>query len=214
MLIGITTGFAYEHNEHGTNSVSRINTSYGTAFEKLDIPCVLLPYATKPESVSQVLGNIKGVIFSGGTDIPPHYYGEEPVDEIDIIPEERLKSDILYLDVALEHNIPIVERKPLAQLLYHEVEINQPVPDQSYAAVAEVLAYVYQLQGKPLPDSSQSMETPSVLAAAMRCLAPMLLTCPSSHWDTTLAVTPQRLAMCSWVSPAVCRAWRRRCPRV
>lgn len=53
--------------------------------------------------------------------------------------------------LALENNIPIVERKPLAQLLYKEVEINHPVPDGSYAAVAEVLAYVYQLQGKTIP---------------------------------------------------------------
>jgi flagellar biosynthetic protein FlhB len=53
--------------------------------------------------------------------------------------------------LALEHNIPIVERKPLAQLLYKEVDIGRAVPTDSYAAVAEVLAYVYQLQGKKLP---------------------------------------------------------------
>lgn len=53
--------------------------------------------------------------------------------------------------LALENNVPVVERKPLAQLLYKEVEINHPVPDQSYAAVAEVLAYVYQLKGKKPP---------------------------------------------------------------
>jgi flagellar biosynthetic protein FlhB len=53
--------------------------------------------------------------------------------------------------LALEHNIPVVERKPLAQLLYQEVDVNRPIPDQSYAAVAEVLAYVYQLKGKKMP---------------------------------------------------------------
>lgn len=53
--------------------------------------------------------------------------------------------------LALEHSVPVVERKPLAQLLYKQVEINQPVPDESYAAVAEVLAYVYQLKGKKPP---------------------------------------------------------------
>jgi flagellar biosynthetic protein FlhB len=53
--------------------------------------------------------------------------------------------------LALENNIPIVERKPLAQLLYKEVDIGKPIPPDSYAAVAEVLAYVYQLQGKKLP---------------------------------------------------------------
>lgn len=53
--------------------------------------------------------------------------------------------------LALENNIPVVERKPLAQLLYKEVDVNRPVPDQSYAAVAEILAYVYQLKGKKMP---------------------------------------------------------------
>ena len=56
--------------------------------------------------------------------------------------------------LALEHNIPIVEKKELARLLYKEVEINHPVPDKSYAAVAEVLAYVYQLKGKTIPGAA------------------------------------------------------------
>jgi flagellar biosynthetic protein FlhB len=52
--------------------------------------------------------------------------------------------------LALAGGIPIVEKKPLAQALYKEVELNHPIPDKLYAAVAEVLAYVYQLKGKPL----------------------------------------------------------------
>ena len=58
--------------------------------------------------------------------------------------------------LALEHNIPVVERKPLARLLYKEVEVNHPIPDESYAAVAEVLAYVYQLKGKTLPSTPRA----------------------------------------------------------
>jgi flagellar biosynthetic protein FlhB len=53
--------------------------------------------------------------------------------------------------LALEHNVPIVEKKPLAQALFKEVDVNHPVPDKMYAAVAEVLAYVYQLKGKKGP---------------------------------------------------------------
>lgn len=53
--------------------------------------------------------------------------------------------------LALENNVPVVERKPLARLLFKEVDIGHPVPDESYAAVAEVLAYVYQLKGKKAP---------------------------------------------------------------
>jgi flagellar biosynthetic protein FlhB len=53
--------------------------------------------------------------------------------------------------LALKHGIPIVEKKPLAQALYREVDAGRPIPHDKYAAVAEVLAYVYQLQGKKIP---------------------------------------------------------------
>ncbi|HTN76487.1 MAG TPA: EscU/YscU/HrcU family type III secretion system export apparatus switch protein, partial [Pirellulaceae bacterium] len=58
--------------------------------------------------------------------------------------------------LGLENNIPIVERKELAQLLYKHVEVNQQVPSEQYAAVAEVLRYVYQLQGKKIPGTNRA----------------------------------------------------------
>lgn len=51
-------------------------------------------------------------------------------------------------DVARENHIEIVENKPLARMLYANVEVGQAVPPELYQAVAEVLAFVYQLQGK------------------------------------------------------------------
>jgi flagellar biosynthetic protein FlhB len=46
-------------------------------------------------------------------------------------------------EVAAEHNIPMVENKPLAQALFKTVAINEPIPENLFQAVAEVLAYVY-----------------------------------------------------------------------
>jgi flagellar biosynthetic protein FlhB len=54
--------------------------------------------------------------------------------------------------LALENGIPIIEKKPLAQALYKDVEINQPIPGALFSAVAEIMAYVYQLKGKTLPE--------------------------------------------------------------
>ncbi len=51
-------------------------------------------------------------------------------------------------EVAKEHNVEIVENKPLARMLYANVEIGEMVPPELYKAVAEVLAYVYHLKGK------------------------------------------------------------------
>lgn len=50
--------------------------------------------------------------------------------------------------VAIESNVPLLERKPLAQALYKSVEVGQEVPPQFYQAIAEILAYVYELSGK------------------------------------------------------------------
>ncbi len=60
-------------------------------------------------------------------------------------------ADFLALrirQIAAQHDIPIVERKPLARALYKQVEVGQEVPAQFYQAIAEVLAYVYRLSGK------------------------------------------------------------------
>lgn len=48
-------------------------------------------------------------------------------------------------ELAKEHDIPIVEDKPLAQTLFKAVEVDQEIPYDLYKAVAEILAYVYQL---------------------------------------------------------------------
>lgn len=50
--------------------------------------------------------------------------------------------------VAGEHDVPLVENKPLAQTLYKTVEIGDYIPPDLYEAVAEVLAYVYNLKKK------------------------------------------------------------------
>jgi len=46
--------------------------------------------------------------------------------------------------------VPIVENKPVAQLLYRKVEVGSPIPVELYQAVAEILAYVYRIKGKKL----------------------------------------------------------------
>jgi len=49
-------------------------------------------------------------------------------------------------EIAKEHNVAIVENKPLAQALYRTVEIGEVIPAKLFQAVAEVLAFVYRLR--------------------------------------------------------------------
>jgi flagellar biosynthetic protein FlhB len=46
-------------------------------------------------------------------------------------------------EVAREHHIEIVENKPLARMIYHNVDIGSEIPPELYQSVAEVLAMVY-----------------------------------------------------------------------
>lgn len=49
-------------------------------------------------------------------------------------------------ELATEHRVPLFEAPPLARALNHHVEIGHEIPADLYSAVAEVLAWVYQLR--------------------------------------------------------------------
>ena len=51
-------------------------------------------------------------------------------------------------EVAAENDVPIMENKPLAQALYHEVEIGDTIPEKFYEAISIILAEVYKLGNK------------------------------------------------------------------
>jgi flagellar biosynthetic protein FlhB len=48
-------------------------------------------------------------------------------------------------EIAMEHQVPIIENEPLAQALYKSAEVGQEIPAHLYRAVAEVLAYIFKL---------------------------------------------------------------------
>ncbi|MGL4523279.1 MAG: flagellar biosynthesis protein FlhB [Bacilli bacterium] len=50
-------------------------------------------------------------------------------------------------ELAKEHAIQTVENKPLARALYDSVEVGREIPEEFFKAVAEVLAYVYRVNG-------------------------------------------------------------------
>ncbi len=55
---------------------------------------------------------------------------------------ERIKK------IAAEHNIPMVEDKPLARAMYDKIDIGLPIPMEFFTAVAEIMAYVFRLKGR------------------------------------------------------------------
>lgn len=58
-------------------------------------------------------------------------------------------------EIALQHKVPIVEDKLLAQALYKAVDVGDAVPEQLFQAVAQVLAYIYRLRDQNNRSSSR-----------------------------------------------------------
>ncbi len=50
--------------------------------------------------------------------------------------------------IAEDNDVPVIENPPLARALHASVEIDEPVPAEHYKAVAQVIGYVFRLQGK------------------------------------------------------------------
>ncbi|WP_443006198.1 MULTISPECIES: flagellar biosynthesis protein FlhB [unclassified Serratia (in: enterobacteria)] len=72
-----------------------------------------------------------------------------------------------------QHRIPLLEAPPLARALYRHSEIGQAIPTTLYAAVAEVLAWVYQLrrwqrEGGLIPKKPERLPVPEALDFGLR----------------------------------------------
>lgn len=50
--------------------------------------------------------------------------------------------------IAKEHEVMMIENRPLARALYDQVEVDHPIPEEFFKTVAEILAYVYRIQRK------------------------------------------------------------------
>lgn len=61
---------------------------------------------------------------------------------------------MLIRRLADEHDVPIVENPPLARTIYDNVEVGEEILEEHYAAVAEVIKYVYGLKGKKIADAA------------------------------------------------------------
>lgn len=76
-------------------------------------------------------------------------------------------------EVAEAHRIPILEAPPLARALYHHAELESEIPEKLYTAVAEVLAYVFQLRryneyGGAVPKPPVDVPVPAELDSAQQ----------------------------------------------
>ncbi len=71
-------------------------------------------------------------------------------------------------EIAEENHVPVLEAPPLARALHKHTDLGESIPEALYTAVAEVLAYVYQLrryekQGGARPEEPENLPVPDEL---------------------------------------------------
>ncbi len=84
---------------------------------------------------------------------PTHYavalrYDQETMSAPVVVAKGKDMIALRIRTLALEHNVPIVSAPPLSRALFHTTELEDEIPAGLFLAVAQVLAYAYQLRGK------------------------------------------------------------------
>lgn len=99
-VIGISCG--------ATNGTAKLKLEYAEAVRKAGGTPVLIPVMTDSLVLRDILYRLDGIIMSGGEDIAPSYYGEEPHANLGKVNDFRDTFDIMVARMAHNMNIPML----------------------------------------------------------------------------------------------------------
>lgn len=100
-IIGISGTF-------GTNKATQVSATYINAVIRAGGVPMVLPINEDAEVMRRMVESIDALIMTGGEDIDPVYYNEEPIPQQGEIVPERDAFDIQMIKLAAERNIPIL----------------------------------------------------------------------------------------------------------
>lgn len=87
---------------------SVINNDYIKAIQEAGGIPVLIPFSDNIENVRAYTEKIQGIVFTGGEDISPLFYNEEPRKEVECIIEDRDRFELELFKEVYKKNIPIL----------------------------------------------------------------------------------------------------------
>ncbi|GKW10610.1 flagellar biosynthesis protein FlhB [Pectobacterium punjabense] len=104
---------------------------------------------------------------------PTHYavalrYDDKKMNAPKVLAKGAGEVALRIRELGTEHRVPILEAPPLARALFRHSEVGEHIPAALYAAVAEVLAWVYQLkrwkrEGGLIPRKPKHLPVPDAL---------------------------------------------------
>jgi putative glutamine amidotransferase len=105
-LVAVTTSLDHARGGDGQPSVF-LYTSYIDALENLGMTAILLTPAHTKASIEAILEKCSGLLLSGGADVDPARYGEEPSPALGTVQPERDSMEFTALDRALQLDMPV-----------------------------------------------------------------------------------------------------------
>lgn len=103
-IIGLTTFI----ESKGTYSYNCLNSNYINAIVEAGGTPMMIPLIEDRESLLKYIDIIDGLLFTGGGDIAPLYFGENPIKELGTIEHERDGYEIFLFKEAYDLNMPIM----------------------------------------------------------------------------------------------------------
>jgi putative glutamine amidotransferase len=105
-VIGITTYLTPASFGVWEDETALIPAAYVRALEAAGGRPLLVPPST--DGIEETLDALDGLLFSGGSDLAPDLYGQEPHEQTDDVVPERDNAEIALLRAALERDMPVL----------------------------------------------------------------------------------------------------------
>lgn len=141
-VVGLTTLIETE----GNRTFNKLNYNYIRAVIMAGGTPVLIPVTGCDESIEDYVKLVDGIIFTGGVDIAPLYYGENPIKELISISAERDENELKLFKKIYGTNIPILGICRGMQLI--NVALNGTLYQDINAQLPNSLGH-YQRDSKP-----------------------------------------------------------------
>jgi putative glutamine amidotransferase len=106
-LVALTTTIDPQGGDYRQPMVA-LYAAYVSALERVGLTPVLVSPAHSDGSIRQLVGACAGLVLSGGADIDPARYGEEPIPELGEVNRQRDGSEWLALEAALGRDVPVL----------------------------------------------------------------------------------------------------------
>ena len=102
MVIGVTPYFDYNRK------TEYMPEGYSRGVEHMGASMISLHYDLAPEKMREVLSQVDAVIFSGGVDMHPRFYGQAVLPQCDDVDERRDLMELSLFEMAVQKNLPML----------------------------------------------------------------------------------------------------------